>query len=45
MRKYKKVWESVPKVEKMCLKLRKCAKSWESVREYKKIWESVRKCE
>ncbi len=32
------------KVEKVCKKLRKCAKTRESVRKYEKVLESMRKC-
>ena len=30
--------------EKVCLKMRKCAKSWDSMRKSAKSWESICKC-
>ncbi len=36
-------WEIGLKVEKVCYKMRKSAKSWEST--YEKVWESVLKVE
>ena len=45
MRKYANSWESMPKVEKVCQKLRKCAQSWESVPKAEKVWESMQNVE
>ena len=45
MPKAEKVWESVPKAEKVCQKLRKCAKRWESVSIVVKVCQKLRKYE
>ena len=35
------MWEYVQKVDKACQKLRKCAKTWESVQKVERVLESV----
>ena len=51
MIKYVKIWESVPKSEKMCKNLRKYKKSvpkvekvWKSVQQVEKVCQKLRKC-
>ena len=40
MRKCAKSWESMPKAEKVCLKLRKYTKKWGNLPKAEKVWES-----